>query len=139
MSNNCIFCSIIGKEISSTTIYENEWVKAIMDISPANKGHVILISKQHCENIFDLEEEAAGEIFIVAKKVAVLLKEELKCDGINILQNNGKAAGQTVFHFHIHIIPRYDDDKVTIDWDHLSYQEGELKELGERLKEKLHL
>ncbi len=137
MSNNCIFCSIIGKEISSTTIYENEWVKAIMDISPANKGHVILISKKHCENIFELEEEAAGEIFIAAKKIAVLLKEELKCDGINILQNNGKAAGQTVFHFHVHVIPRYNEDKVAIDWDHLSYQEGELKELGQRLIDKL--
>ncbi|MDF2803965.1 MAG: hypothetical protein K0S61_3868 [Anaerocolumna sp.] len=137
MSNNCIFCSIIGKEISSTTIYEDEWVKAIMDISPANKGHVILISKNHRENIFELEEDTAGRIFIIAKKIADLLKEELNCDGINILQNNGKAAGQTVFHFHIHVIPRYDKDKVSIDWEHLSYKDGELMELGKRLKSKL--
>lgn len=137
MSNNCIFCSIIGKEISSTTIYEDEWVKAIMDISPANKGHIILISKQHCENIFELDDEGAGRIFTVAKKIARLLKDELNCDGINILQNNGKAAGQTVFHFHLHIIPRFAEDTVTIDWEHLTYEGDELKELGERLKSKL--
>ncbi|MFV0342084.1 MAG: HIT family protein [Anaerocolumna sp.] len=138
MSDNCIFCSIIGKEISSTTIYEDEWVKAIMDISPANKGHVIIISKKHCENIFDLDEEATEKIFITVKKIAVILKEELQCDGINILQNNGKAAGQTVFHFHIHIIPRYEEDNVTIDWEYESYKEGELKALGEKLIEKMN-
>jgi len=137
MSDNCIFCSIIGKELSSTTIYEDEWVKAIMDISPANRGHVILISKIHYENMFDLEAETAMRIITVAQKVARLLKEELNCDGINILQNNGKAAGQTVFHFHMHVIPRFEGDKVTIDWDNLGYREGELKELGERLKSKL--
>lgn len=137
MSDNCIFCSIIGKEISSTTIYENEWVKAIMDISPANKGHVILISKSHCENIFDLDDKVCERIFIIAKKIALVLKEELKCGGVNILQNNGKVAGQTVFHFHMHVIPRYNEDKVTIDWEHLSYDEGELKELGEKLKSRL--
>lgn len=137
MSNNCIFCSIIGMEISSTTIYEDEWVKAIMDISPANKGHVILISKSHAENIFELSEEAVGRIFSVAKKVATVLKEELKCDGVNILQNNEKAAGQTVFHFHVHVIPRYEGDKVKLDWEHVTYGEGEIQALGDRIKAKL--
>jgi histidine triad (HIT) family protein len=137
MSNNCIFCSIIGKEISSTTIYEDEWVKAIMDISPANKGHVVLISKKHHENIFTMEEEAVGKIFAVAKKIAVLLKEELKCTGINILQNNGSAAGQSVFHFHVHVIPRFEEDNVTIDWNYESYSDGELIGLGDKLRAKL--
>lgn len=137
MSDNCIFCSIIGKELSSTTIYEDECVKAIMDISPANKGHVILISKNHCENIFDLDEETAKRIFRIAKKIAKILKDELNCDGINILQNNGITAGQTVFHFHMHVIPRFEGDKVTIDWDHIGYSEGELNDLGEKLRNKL--
>lgn len=137
MINNCVFCSIIGHEIPSSTIYEDDFVKAILDIAPSAKGHTVLIPKNHYSDIFELTEEAAAHIFVVAKKVATALKEELGCDGINILQNNGIAAGQTVFHFHIHIIPRYENDTVKIHWDTKGYEEGEMQRLADGITNRL--
>ncbi len=114
--SNCIFCKIIAGEIPSRTIYEDEDFKAILDVSPASKGHVIVLPKNHAANIFELSDEDASKILIVAKKVAEAQMKAFNCDGINILQNNGEAAGQTVFHLHVHVIPRYEDDKVNIKW-----------------------
>lgn len=88
----------------------------ILDISPASKGHAIILVKNHAENVFELPEEDASAIYVVAKKVATAMKKVLKCDGVNILQNNGEVAGQTVFHLHMHVIPRYKDDHVQIKW-----------------------
>ena len=114
--NNCIFCKIANGEIPSKTLYEDERFRVILDISPASKGHAIILVKQHAANIFELSEEDAAAIYVVAKKVATAMKKVLNCDGINILQNNGEAAGQTVFHLHMHIIPRYEGDQVKIKW-----------------------
>ncbi len=127
---NCIFCKIIAGEIPSATVYEDENFKAIMDIAPAAKGHVILLSKQHYANVFELGGEAATGLINTARKVAKAVQEELGCDGINLLQNNGEAAGQTVFHFHLHVIPRYKDDQVSIPWTHCKYEEGEAASLA---------
>lgn len=113
---NCIFCKIINGDIPSKTLYENEEFKVIFDIAPASKGHVIILPKYHAANIFELPEEVTAKAFILAKKVATVLKDVLKCDGINILQNNGEAAGQTVFHLHIHVIPRWNDDNMGLSW-----------------------
>ncbi|SHO53847.1 HIT family protein [Anaerocolumna xylanovorans] len=137
MINNCVFCSIIGHEIPSATIYEDEKVIAILDIAPSAKGHTVLIPKNHSRDIFELPEEEAAHIFTVAKKIAGALKEELNCDGINILQNNGKTAGQTVFHFHVHVIPRYEDDTVKLTWTPGEYREGEMQKLAETLTKKV--
>ncbi|SHL10024.1 histidine triad (HIT) family protein [Anaerocolumna jejuensis DSM 15929] len=137
MINNCVFCSIIGHEIPSATIYEDEKVIAILDIAPSAKGHTVLIPKKHSKDIFELPEEDAAHIFTVAKKIAGVLKEELQCDGINILQNNGKAAGQTVFHLHVHIIPRYDNDTIKLTWTPGEYKEGEMQGLAETLARKV--
>jgi len=137
MSNNCIFCKIIGKEIPSTTLYEDESFCVIMDISPASKGHAILLVKKHVSNIFELDEETASKVFVVVSKVAKAMKEELKCDGLNILQNNGEAAGQTVFHLHIHLIPRYKGDQVKITWKPEKYGEGEAAALAEGIRKRL--
>ncbi len=137
MSNNCIFCRIIGDEISSVSLYEDDDFKVIMDISPAAKGHAVLIPKKHFANLFELDEETAAKVFIVVSKVAKAMKEELQCDGLNILQNNGEAAGQTVFHFHIHLIPRYLDDAVQITWEHESYKAGEAAELAARISRRI--
>ena len=114
--NNCIFCKIANGEIPSKTLYEDERFRVILDISPASKGHAIILVKQHAANIFELVEEDAAAIYVVAKKVATAMKKVLNCDGINILQNNGEVAGQTVFHLHMHIIPRYEGDQVKIKW-----------------------
>jgi histidine triad (HIT) family protein len=137
MSNNCIFCRIIGDEISSVSLYEDDDFKVIMDISPAAKGHAVLIPKKHFANLFELDEETAAKVFVIVAKVAKAMKAELQCDGLNILQNNGEAAGQTVFHFHIHLIPRYLNDSVQITWGHDSYKEGEAAELAASISRRL--
>lgn len=113
---NCIFCKIINGEIPSKTLYEDEEFKVIFDIAPASKGHVIILPKYHAANIFELPDEVAGKTFIMAKKVATVLKQVLNCDGINILQNNGEEAGQTVFHLHVHVIPRFKNDQLGLTW-----------------------
>ncbi len=113
---NCVFCKIIKGEIPSTAVYEDDDFRAILDVNPAARGHVIILPKKHAANIFELEQEDAAKIFPVAAKIASALKETYHCDGVNILQNNGEAAGQTVFHLHVHVIPRYYGDSVNIKW-----------------------
>lgn len=113
---NCIFCKILRGDIPSETVYEDESFKAILDVNPAARGHVIILPKNHAPNIYELPDEDASKIMIVAKKIATALKKTYSCDGINILQNNGEAAGQTVFHLHVHVIPRFEGDAVNIKW-----------------------
>lgn len=137
MNDNCIFCKIIGKEIPSTILYEDDNFSVIMDISPASKGHAILLVKKHVSNIYELDEELASKALVVVTKVAKAMKEELKCDGLNILQNNGEAAGQTVFHLHIHLIPRYKDDQVNITWKPGEYGEGDAAALADAIRKRL--
>lgn len=133
MENNCIFCRIIAGEIPSATIYEDEDFKVIMDISPAAKGHAILLPKRHSANLFELDEVSAAKGLLVAKKVAAAIKEELHCDGMNLLQNNGEAAGQTVFHFHMHLIPRYHKDQINMTWTQGKYEDGEATQLAKAI------
>lgn len=130
MQSNCIFCKIIAGEIPSATVYEDDDFKAIMDIFPAAKGHIIILPKKHSANLFELEDETAAKTLLVARKLAKAMKEELKCDGINLLQNNGEAAGQTVFHFHIHLIPRFTNDTVKMTWTQGKYEDGEAAKLA---------
>lgn len=113
---NCIFCKILAGEIPSTAVYEDDSFRAILDASPAARGHVIILPKNHASNIFELPDEDASKIMVVAKKIATALKKTYHCDGVNILQNNGEAAGQTVFHLHVHVIPRFENDDVKIGW-----------------------
>ena len=113
---NCIFCKIIAGEIPSTAVYEDEDFRAILDVNPAARGHVIILPKKHAANIFELEEAEAAKVFPIAKKIATALMKTYHCDGVNILQNNGEAAGQTVFHLHVHVVPRYYGDGVNIMW-----------------------
>jgi histidine triad (HIT) family protein len=137
MQSNCIFCKIIAGEIPSATVYEDHDFKVIMDIFPAAKGHMIILPKKHADNLFDLEDDIASKALLVAKKLAAAVKEELGCDGVNLLQNNGEAAGQTVFHFHIHIIPRYNNDQVKISWGHNKYEDGEAAALAGSIAAKM--
>ncbi|MBO6108770.1 MAG: HIT family protein [Eubacterium sp.] len=116
MEDNCIFCKIIKGDIPSTAVYEDDDVKAILDVNPAAEGHVIVIPKEHAENVFSISDEALMKTICVAKRVAAALKKAYNCDGVNIIQNNGEAAGQTVFHLHIHVIPRYEGDTVNVGW-----------------------
>ena len=108
-----------------------------MDISPAAKGHTIMLTKKHFANLLELEDKVAEKGLIVAKKVATAMKEQLGCDGINLLQNNGEAAGQSVFHLHFHIIPRYKDDNVKLPWVPVKYEEGEAMELATKIANRI--
>jgi histidine triad (HIT) family protein len=114
-------------------VYEDDNFTAIMDISPAAKGHVIVLSKEHAKNIFELPAELVGEGHKVAQKIAKAIKEVTGCDGVNILQNNEEAAGQTVFHYHIHVIPRFKEDNVNIKWPLGSPSDEELKDMAKKL------
>ena len=114
--DNCIFCKIAAGEIPSATIYEDNDFRVILDIEPASKGHALILPKEHYANLYELSDELAAKALIVAKKVITKMTAILGRDGYNVVQNNGEAAGQTVFHFHIHLIPRYKEDDVNIGW-----------------------
>ena len=117
-ADNCIFCKILADEIPSAVVYEDDLFRAILDVNPAARGHVIIFPKKHAANLFELPDEEASKILIVARKIAGALMETYHCDGVNILQNNGEASGQTVFHLHVHVIPRFegDTDHINIGW-----------------------
>lgn len=115
--DNCIFCKIVNGEIPSAKVFENEEVLAFLDISQVTKGHTLIIPKKHCENVFELDEATAQAIFKEVPKVASALKKTFQPLGLNLLQNNGKAADQSVFHFHIHLLPRYgEEDGFSANW-----------------------
>ena len=114
---NCIFCKIANGEIPSTTLYEDEDFRVILDLGPATRGHALLLPKNHFANLFELDDETAQKAILVAKKMAGKMKDALGADGFNLVQYNGEAAGQTVFHFHMHLIPRYENDNAGILWE----------------------
>ena len=109
MKNNCIFCAIAAGEIPSFKVYEDELVLAYLDINPFSKGHTLVIPKAHSEGLLDTDDRTLQDVIVRVKKVAAHLKAKLGCDGFNVVQNNGEAAGQSVFHLHFHIVPRYKD------------------------------
>ena len=114
--DKCIFCKIANGEIPSSTVYEDEDFRVILDLGPATKGHALILPKNHFANLFEIPEDMDAKAFILAKKIAKKMKDVFGCDGVNIVQNNGVAAGQTVFHFHIHLIPRYEGDHAGVTW-----------------------
>lgn len=114
--SDCIFCKIAAGEIPSATIYEDEDFRVILDLGPATKGHALILPKQHFADITQMPEELTAKAFVLAKKIVSFMKGALPSDGYNIVQNNGEAAGQTVFHFHIHLIPRYTNDHAGVSW-----------------------
>lgn len=131
--NNCIFCKIANGEIPSSTLYEDEKVRVILDISPASKGHALILPKEHYANIYEISDEMAGHVLKAARKMAKKMQEELGAEGLNLLQNNGELAGQTVFHYHMHLIPRYQGDKVNVKWETGELSESAREELVKKL------
>ena len=133
---DCIFCKIIEGEIPSHTIYEDEMFKVILDASPASKGHALILPKEHYADIYDIDEDTAAGAMKLAKKLAAHMTEVLGCDGFNIVQNNHEIAGQTVFHFHMHLIPRYKEAKNRdiLQWSHETFSQEEMKAICESLK-----
>lgn len=131
---NCIFCKIANGEIPAATLYEDENFRVILDLGPASKGHALILPKSHAANIYELSDEMAAKAMILAKKMATVMTAALKCDGFNIVQNNGECAGQTVFHFHMHLIPRYEGDQVGITWKPGTLTDEVKNEILEKLK-----
>lgn len=129
----CIFCKIANGEIASRTLYEDEQFRVILDLGPATKGHALILPKEHYANLYELPDELAGDAMKLAKKMAVRMKEKLGCEGLNVVQNNGDLAGQTVYHFHLHLIPRYRADGQTIGWKPQAVSPEELDEIKEQI------
>lgn len=113
---NCIFCKLANGDIPTATLYEDDDFRVILDAGPASKGHALILPKEHYKNVYELDDEIAAKALVLAKKMITKLTDVLGCDGYNIVQNNGEVAGQTVFHFHIHLIPRYEGDEVGLGW-----------------------
>lgn len=134
--DNCIFCKLANGEIPTATLYEDEDFRVILDASPAAKGHALILPKQHYANLYELDDSVASKVLVLAKKMITKMTDILGCDGYNIVQNNGEAAGQTVFHFHMHLIPRYKNDKSGFGWKPGKLTDEDRDEILEKLKEK---
>lgn len=134
--DNCIFCKIANGEIPAATLYEDDDFRVILDLGPASKGHALILPKAHAANIYEISDEMAAKAMILAKKMATKMTDALKCDGFNIVQNNGEPAGQTVFHFHMHLIPRYLNAKNNdiLNWSHETFSPEEMAEIRDSLK-----
>jgi len=133
---DCIFCKIIEGEIPCSKVYEDALFIAFLDIRPVHKGHVLIVPKRHFVNLFDTPDMEAEAIYKVARGIAKAVKEATDCDGINIVQNNGAAAGQEVFHSHLHVIPRYDNDKLRFASIHKEYESfDEMGAMAENIKD----
>ena len=133
---NCIFCKIAAGEIPSATLYEDDDFRVILDIEPASKGHVLILPKEHYANLYELDDEIAAKVLVLAKKIVTKLSDILGCEGYNIVQNNGAAAGQSVFHYHMHLIPRYKDDTGDIKWKLGTLTEEDKEYILKKMNEK---
>ncbi len=133
---NCIFCKIASGEIPSNTIYEDDEFRVILDLAPASKGHSLILPKEHYADIYEIDAELAGRAMKLAKKLTMHMTKVLNCDGFNLLQNNHEVAGQTVFHFHMHLIPRYRNAKNQdmLMWTKETFSEEEMREIRDTLR-----
>ena len=133
MDENCIFCKLSNHVFPTNQIYEDDDFTVILDAGPATKGHALILPKEHYANLYELPEDLTAKAFVLAKKMASMLTERLHCEGFNIVQNNGELAGQTVFHFHIHLIPRYASDGQKIGWIPVKPTDEELAALRDEI------
>lgn len=127
-----IFTKIINHEIPANIIYEDDTVVAFLDINPVHKGHTLVVPKKPFENIFDADTAVLSHMYAVAKPIAQAIKKATECGGVNLVMNNGAAAGQEVFHAHLHIIPRFTDD-AAVSWTHETYAPDEASALATTL------
>jgi histidine triad (HIT) family protein len=112
--DDCIFCKVLGGEIPGERVYEDEHAVAVMDINPWTRGHAVVFPREHAANVFEISDEELAHVAVAAKRLAAKMRDTLGCDGVNLLQSNGAAAWQTIFHLHVHVIPRYEDDPLEL-------------------------
>ena len=134
--DNCFFCKLAYGVFPTNSIYEDEDFNVILDASPATKGHALILPKEHYANMFEIDDDILAKAAKLAKKIMTHEKEILGCDGYNLVQNNGEAAGQTVFHFHMHLIPRYSDNNESkmINWKPNEFSDEEMKDICDKMK-----
>lgn len=134
MKDDCIFCKLANGVYPTNSIYEDETFKVILDASPANKGHALILPKEHFQDVFEIDEDTLGKAMILAKRIAEKQVDVLKCEGVNIVQNNKEAAGQSVLHYHLHVIPRFKSDGQKINWTPREVSGEDQKEICQMLK-----
>lgn len=134
MKDDCIFCKLANGVFPTNSIYEDDKFNVILDMGPATKGHALILPKEHAENLYELPDETAAAAMILAKKLATRMVDKLGADGLNVVQNNGEAAGQTVMHYHLHLIPRYKNDGQHILWNPTEPSSEELEAVRDLLK-----
>jgi histidine triad (HIT) family protein len=132
--DNCVFCKIVAKQIPATVVREDEHTLAFMDISPWTRGHALVIPRRHSRNLYDVEDADLANVASAAKRLAQRMRDVLGCDGVNLLNSSEPAAWQSVFHTHVHVIPRYDDDPLQLPTRPREADKGELAELGKLLR-----
>lgn len=132
---DCIFCKIANGEIPSAEVYEDEMFRVILDMGPASRGHALILPKEHFKDVCELEEPYASRVLQLGGRIGAAMKRGLGCTGFNLVQNNGRSAGQTVFHFHMHVIPRYDDQPSIVSWEPGSASPEELKKTAAQIKD----
>jgi histidine triad (HIT) family protein len=137
MMADCVFCKIMAKQIPATVVHEDEHTLAFMDIGQVNPGHVLVALKKHAENIFALDDAQAAAVFRSAAKVARAIRGAFEPQGLSVYQANGAAAGQTVFHLHIHLVPRYEGDGMALTWPVKNPPRDKLAEYAEKIRAKL--
>jgi len=133
LNDSCIFCKIIKGDIPSSTIYEDDEFKVILDVGPVAKGHALIIPKNHYQDFYELPEDLAVKAIKIAKEQMVKITEALKCDGFNILQNNKEIAGQSVMHYHMHLIPRYEGGQELFAYTPLKLSPEEMSEIKNQI------
>ena len=137
MKDDCIFCKIANGLIPSSTLYEDDCFRVILDLGPASKGHALILPKEHYQDVCELDEAIGAKVLPLAGKIGAAMKKALGCAGFNLVQNNGAAAGQTVMHFHLHIIPRYEGGPEMVAWEPGSVSAEEMSRIVEAVKAEL--
>jgi histidine triad (HIT) family protein len=135
--SDCVFCRIIAKQIPATVVYEDAHTLAFMDIGQVNPGHVLVAAKGHAENFYALDDAQAGAVFRAAARVARAIRDAFAPQGLSVYQANGKAAGQTVFHFHIHLVPRFDNDGMNLTWPVKNPPREKLEEYAAKIRARI--
>jgi len=136
MTDGCIFCQVVSGQIPTNLIYSDEKVIVFLDIKPANKGHALVIPKKHYENLNEIPADEVWHLFEVVQKVSKALEKSLDAEGYNVVMNNKRTAGQLIDHAHVHVIPRYKGDDMTIKlgWSYKGYEGNEMREYGDKLR-----
>ena len=137
IKDDCIFCKLANGVFPTNKIYEDDDFTVILDAAPAARGHALILPKQHSDNLYVLPDETGAKVMPVAKKIASAMKKAFSCDGVNVVQNNEPAAGQTVFHFHVHVIPRMEKDHMGLVWKPGKPTDAEQAETCQLLKDAL--